>query len=123
MLMRLDKFLTHTGTLSRADAAKAAKAGRISVDGRVIKDRSLKIDPDKQSVALDGATIEYRQFTWIMMNKPDGVVSATEDGRDKTVVDLLPDKLRGMGLFPCGIEFNSLKYFFFSRKYLNTMFF
>lgn len=102
MLMRLDKFLTHTGALSRTDAAKAAKAGRITVDGRVEKDRAVKIDPDKQCVALDGAEIVYRRYTWIMMNKPTGVVSATEDGRDKTVVDLLPDSLRALGLFPCG---------------------
>ena len=102
MLMRLDKFLTHTGTLSRTEAAKAAKNGRITVDGRPVRDTSVKIDPDKCVVAFDGEDIVYRQFTWIMMNKPAGVVSATEDGRDRTVVDLLPEQLQGLGLFPCG---------------------
>ena len=102
MLMRLDKFLTHTGTLTRTEAAKAAKAGRITVDGRFVKDTSTKIDPDTCTVALDGEAIVYRQFTWIMMNKPEGVVSATEDGRDRTVIDLLPEQLQGLGLFPCG---------------------
>ncbi len=102
MLMRLDKFLTHTGTLSRTEAAKAAKNGRITVDGRPVRDTSLKIDPDKCVVALDGEDIVYRQYTWIMMNKPAGVVSATEDGRDRTVIDLLPEQLQGLGLFPCG---------------------
>ena len=102
MLMRLDKFLTHTGTLSRTEAAKAAKSGRITVDGRPVRDTSVKIDPDKCVVAFDGEDIVYRQYTWIMMNKPAGVVSATEDGRDRTVIDLLPEQLQGLGLFPCG---------------------
>lgn len=102
VLMRLDKFLTHTGTLTRSEAAKAAKAGRITVDGKPVRDTSVKIDPDKCAVSLDGEDIIYREYTWIMMNKPEGVVSATEDGRDRTVIDLLPDQLQGLGLFPCG---------------------
>ena len=102
MLMRLDKFLTHTATLSRTEAAKAARAGRLTVDGRPVRDCAVKIDPDAVTVALDGETVVYRRFTWIMMNKPAGVVSATEDGRDRTVVDLLPEKQRSLGLFPCG---------------------
>ncbi|MBQ9115386.1 MAG: rRNA pseudouridine synthase [Clostridia bacterium] len=100
--MRLDKFLTHTGTLSRTEASKAARAGRLAIDGKPIRDCSVKIDPDKCSVTLDGSPIVYRQYTWIMMNKPSGVVSATEDGRDRTVIDLLPEQLQGLGLFPCG---------------------
>lgn len=102
MLMRLDKFLTHTGTLSRTEAAKAAKAGRITVDGKNVRDTAMKIDPDKCVICLDGEAIVYRRYTWIMMNKPAGVVSATEDGRDRTVIDLLPEQLQGLGLFPCG---------------------
>ncbi|MBQ9116861.1 MAG: rRNA pseudouridine synthase [Clostridia bacterium] len=100
--MRLDKFLTHTGTLSRTEAAKAAKCGRITVDGKQVRDTATKIDPDKCAVAVDGIDIIYREHIWIMMNKPAGVVSATEDGRDRTVIDLLPEQLQGMGLFPCG---------------------
>lgn len=100
--MRLDKFLTHTATLTRSEAAKAAKQGRITVDGKVARDTSFKIDPDISEIKLDGISIMYRRYTWIMMNKPEGVVSATEDGRDKTVIDLLPDQLRSLSLFPCG---------------------
>ena len=102
MMMRLDKFLTHTGTLSRTEAAKAAKCGRVTVDGKSARDTAMKIDPEKCSVALDGEIIVYRKFVWVMMNKPAGVVSATEDGRDRTVIDLLPAQLQGLGLFPCG---------------------
>lgn len=102
MNMRLDKFLTHTGALSRSEAAKAAKRGRIAVDGVAVRDCSVKLDPEKCVVTVDGARIVYRRFTWIMMNKPEGVVSATEDGRDKTVIDLLPEEFKGRGLFPCG---------------------
>lgn len=102
MKLRLDRFLTHTGALSRSEAARAAKRGRITVGGAVIRDCSVKIDPELDTVTLDGAVIAYRRFTWIMMNKPAGVVSATEDGRERTVIDLLPEELRGRGLFPCG---------------------
>ncbi|MBR2460570.1 MAG: rRNA pseudouridine synthase [Clostridia bacterium] len=102
MLMRLDKFLTHAGALTRTEASKAARAGRITVDGKSVRDCSVKIDPRQCSVAVDGEIVVYRQYTWIMMNKPSGVVSATEDGRDKTVVDLLPEQLQSLGLFPCG---------------------
>lgn len=102
MKLRLDRFLTHTGALSRSEAARAAKRGRIAVDGKLVGDCSFKLDPDVSVVMLDGVKIVYRRFTWIMMNKPSGVVSATEDGRDRTVIDLLPEELRGQGLFPCG---------------------
>lgn len=100
--MRLDKFLTETGTLSRSESKKAAGKGRITVNGTAVSDTSLHIDPEKDTVALDGATVVYRKFTYIMLNKPDGVVSATEDGNTETVLDLLPDSLQKIGLFPCG---------------------
>lgn len=100
--MRLDKFMTHTSTLSRSESAKAARQGRITVDGVACKDISYKINPQTSIVALDGKIIEYKKYCWIMLNKPAGVVSATEDGNDKTVIDLLPENLRSKGLFPCG---------------------
>lgn len=100
--MRLDKFLTETGTLSRSESKKAAKSGKIAVNGVTVSDTSLHIDPEKDTVSLNGETIIYRKFTYIMLNKPDGIVSATEDGNEKTVLDLLPDDLQKIGLFPCG---------------------
>lgn len=100
--MRLDKFLVSTGKLSRSEAGRAARGGKIVVNGTIEKHADRQIDPDVDVVVLGGETINYRKFTYILLNKPDGVVSATEDGRDKTVLDLLPDELQRIGLFPCG---------------------
>ena len=100
--MRLDKYLVSTGKLSRTEAGRAARSGRISVNGTVEKHADRQIDPDVDTVTLDGEAIVYRAYTYLLLNKPEGVVSATEDGRDKTVLDLLPDELQRIGLFPCG---------------------
>ena len=100
--MRLDKFLSVTGTASRKDSARAVRAGAVTVNGTGVKKADINIDPDKDVVVFYGSTVVYRKHTYIMMNKPVGVVSATEDGREKTVLDLLPDELRRLELFPCG---------------------
>ena len=100
--MRLDKFISSTGLLSRSECAKAAKVGRIAVNGAVVKSTSLQIDPGADRVTLDGAPLRYEEFVYVMLNKPDGYVSATEDGRDPTVLDLLPAELQKRALFPCG---------------------
>ena len=100
--MRLDKFMVSTGKLSRSEAGRAARAGRIAVNGVAIKKADIAVDPDTDIIALDGGALTYRRYTYILLNKPDGYVSATEDGRDPTVVTLLPDELQRIGLFPCG---------------------
>ena len=100
--MRLDKFMVSTGKLSRSEAGRAARAGRIAVNGVAVKKADSAVDPDTDIIALDGEVLTYRRYTYILLNKPDGYVSATEDGRDPTVVTLLPDELQRIGLFPCG---------------------
>ena len=100
--MRLDKFLSETGTASRSESRKAARAGGISVNGAFIYDTAVHIDPEKDEVSYMGNRIVYRKYIYLMLNKPEGVVSATDDGTERTVLDLLPDKYRKMGLFPCG---------------------
>ncbi len=100
--MRLDKYLVSTGKLSRTEAGRAARGGRITVNGTVEKHADRQIDPDTDAVTLDGEAIVYRAYTYLLLNKPEGVVSATEDGRERTVLDLLPDELQRIGLFPCG---------------------
>lgn len=100
--MRLDKFLTSAGYLSRSECAKAAKQGRITVNGKIITDSSAKIDEKNDTVNLDGENIVYREHTYIMLNKPDGYISATDDPRQMTVLELLPERLCRIGLFPCG---------------------
>ncbi len=100
--MRLDKFLTETGTASRSESKKAAKSGGITVNGIVCRDTAQHIDPEKDTVVYMGTAVAYQKFIYIMLNKPAGVLSATEDGEGKTVLDLVPEKYRKMGLFPCG---------------------
>ncbi len=103
-MMRLDKYLSLTGTATRSEAARAVRAGEVLVDGIPARKADLSIDPDTVRVVFRGTPVVYRQYTYILMNKPDGVVSATEDGRERTVLDLLSDDLRRIrpALFPCG---------------------
>ena len=100
--MRIDKFLSNMGIATRTESSKASRQGGILVNGVVVKKADIHIDPEKDVVTYLGRRIEYRKYTYILMNKPDGVVSATEDGRDKTVIDLLPEELQKLNLFPCG---------------------
>ncbi len=100
--MRLDKFLSNMGIASRSEAARAARGGLVYVNFVPCRDVSRHIDPEKDVVCFNGKQITYEKFRYILLNKPDGVVSATEDGRDKTVLDLLPAELRRFELFPCG---------------------
>lgn len=100
--MRLDKFLSITGTASRSESAKASRRGEILVNGVAVRSTSVQIAPEVDAVVYCGEAVIYREFTYIMLNKPEGYVSATEDGRDKTVLELLPEKLQRLNLFPCG---------------------
>lgn len=90
------------GIASRTESSKAARQGGILVNGVAVKKADVHIDPEKDIITYCGRKIEYRKYTYILMNKPDGVVSATEDGHDKTVIDLLPEELQKLNLFPCG---------------------
>ena len=100
--MRIDKFLSECGLASRKEAAKAAKGGNITVNGAVVKDTSRHIDPETDAVTFLGRAVEYRRFVYILLNKPEGYVSATEDKQHPFVTELLPEEYRKMGLFPVG---------------------
>ena len=102
MCVRLDKFLSETGTLTRSESGRAVRAGKVLVNGKAVKSASVQIDPERDEITFAGERIAYRRFTYILLNKPDGYVSATEDGREKTVLELLPEKLQKLDLFPCG---------------------
>ena len=101
-IIRLDKFLSVTGTLSRSESKKAVRKGRVAVNGRTASSSDLEVLPESDKITLDAKEIIYRRFTYVMLNKPEGYVSATNDSRDKTVLDLLPEELRRFDLFPCG---------------------
>lgn len=100
--MRIDKFFSSQKILSRKECGEALKKGLISVNGSIVKKGDFKIDEEKDEIALDGKVIGYKKYAYILVNKPFGIVSATEDARDKTVIDLLPNDLRKLDLFPCG---------------------
>ena len=99
---RLDKILASQGTLSRRDVKEIMKKGRVSVNGTVVKDSSIKVDIYKDEVCLDGEKIALKKHIYIMMNKPQGVVSASEGEKEETVVDLVPNEFYRKGLFPAG---------------------
>ena len=100
--MRLDKMISSTGLASRSQISSAVRAGKVLVDGVVAKKADMQVDPDKVSVTYCGTPVCYRKYTYVMLNKPEGYVSATEDGRLPTVIELLPEELQKIGLFPCG---------------------
>ena len=100
--MRLDKFLVTTGCCTRSVAKKQVRAGAVTVNGIVPTSSDVAVDPEKDSIVYCGKVVKYRKYTYVMLNKPEGVVSATNDGKDKTVIDLLPTDVRTRGMFPCG---------------------
>ena len=100
--MRLDKYITSTGILTRSQCKLELKKGLIKVNNEIIKDPSLQIDENNDKVSYKNTLIQYKKYYYIMMNKPKGYISSTEDFKQKTVLDLLPDNLKRLGLFPCG---------------------
>ena len=100
--MRLDKLLTELGKSSRSEGGKLIRSGKVTVNGEIIKKPDYKIDPENDEVSLFGEILTYKKYTYIMLNKPDGYVSATDDEKEKTVLDLVSDEDRRKGLFPCG---------------------
>ncbi len=98
---RLDKRLVGTGNWSRKEAKEMAKAGRVTVNGQVVRQSDVKVN-DSDLIAVDGTPIEAAGPVYIMLHKPDGLVSATEDAREKTVLSLLPERYQKLGLFPAG---------------------
>ena len=101
-LQRLDKLIASTGKYSRREVKLLIKEGCVLVDGLPARNAEDKVDPSVQTVELDGEDIGYREFTYIMLYKPAGVLTATEDKRQKTVMDLLPTQLRRLDLSPVG---------------------
>ena len=99
---RLDKFLCDSGAGTRSQVKLLLKAGRVTVDGKVEKDNGKKIDPSKQVIALDGEILGGKRRVVIMLNKPAGYVTATEDPVEKTVMELLPTEWKHLDLKPVG---------------------
>ena len=99
---RLDKIIASTGRWSRREVKNLTRQGRVLVDGIPARSAEEKADPETVEITVNGEVLAYRRFTWIMLNKPAGYLSATEDGKGATVLDLLPPELQKQGLFPVG---------------------
>jgi len=99
---RLDKFLCDSGAGTRSQVKMILKAGRVTVDGKVEKDNGKKIDPARQVVTLDGEILSGKRRAVVMLNKPAGFVTATEDPVERTVMELLPDNMKHLDLKPVG---------------------
>ena len=100
--MRLDKFLVACAVGSRTEVKNFLKAGRVTVNGKKEKSAKLQIDEETDEICFDGQKLDYEEFVYYMMNKPKGVISATEDPNHKTVLDLLDDYARAKEVFPVG---------------------
>ena len=99
---RLDKFLCDSGVGTRSQVKVILKAGRVQVDGKVEKDNSRKVDPNTQTITLDGEPLGGKRRVVVMLNKPAGFVTATEDKNDRTVMELLPEEMKHLELKPVG---------------------
>lgn len=102
MLTRLDKILSQSGKLSRKEAGRAIKEGRVSVNGAQATDAGRKIEREGAVILLDGEEVCAEEYRYFVMNKPGGLLSATENERDKTVLDIMSAEERRLGLFPAG---------------------
>ena len=100
--MRLDKYLVACAVGSRTEVKNFLKAGRVMVNGKKEKSAKLQINEERDEIRFDGQVLEYEEFVYYMMNKPQGVISATEDSKHRTVLDLLDDIARTKEVFPVG---------------------
>lgn len=99
---RIDKIIASQGIYSRSDVKSLISKKRVAVDGEIIKSSSVKADPEKNVITIDGRPLTIKKFVYIMLNKPQGYVSATEDREHQTVLELMPEEYAGRNLFPAG---------------------
>lgn len=101
-LKRLDKLLADMGIASRSELKQIIKSGRVTVNGLAVTVPETKLDSETAVIAIDGKSLNVQKFRYYMMDKPAGVLSVTEDRKQPTVLDLLPEAQQRMGLFPVG---------------------
>ncbi|NMB33958.1 MAG: rRNA pseudouridine synthase [Clostridium sp.] len=99
---RVDKVLSNLGIGTRKEVKRLVRDGAVKVDGVIISDSGLHIDPKDSLIEVSGELLKYQEFVYLMLNKPQGVISATYDGKHKTVIDIIPKKYKSFGLFPVG---------------------
>ena len=101
-MIRLDKYLSDAAPYSRKEIKLLVKRKAVTVNGIAAKAPDMKVDENKDLIAVSGETVSYRKFIYLMLNKPQGYLSATEDDRDPVVVDLVPEELKHFAPFPVG---------------------
>jgi 16S rRNA pseudouridine516 synthase len=99
---RIDKILSNMGYGSRKEVKELIRAGSVEIDGAVVKDSGQQVETEFQEIKVNGSRLFYKDTIYILMNKPQGVISATEDSRERTVVDLLSDEFKAFSPFPVG---------------------
>ena len=99
---RIDKIIASQGKYSRSDVKSLISKKRVTVDGEVVKSSSIKVDPAKSVIAVNGVELSVKKFVYLMLNKPKGYVSATEDREHETVLALVPEEYAGRDIFPAG---------------------
>ncbi|TYQ16409.1 UNVERIFIED_CONTAM: 16S rRNA pseudouridine516 synthase [Acetivibrio alkalicellulosi] len=99
---RIDKLLSNSGFGTRKEIKQLIKNGALKVNGNIVKDSGMHVDPERSMIEVAGEIFKYRKYIYLMMNKPQGVISSTDDKKHATVVDILPDCYKCFNLFPVG---------------------
>lgn len=102
MVQRLDKIISNSGMLSRKDTAKIIRKGAVAINDKIVTEPSFKVDPHTDKITVNNKPFTYKQHYHIMLNKPQGYITATEDFKDKTVLDLIGDEIPKKRLCPAG---------------------
>ena len=100
--MRLDRMISECGLASRTETGRACRAGSVTVNGVPVRRADVQVQPETDCVVFCGREVRWRKFVYLLLNKPHGYVSATEDGDAPCVTELVPEVYRRMGIFPCG---------------------
>ena len=101
-MMRLDRLIAESGVLSRSQAGKAVREGRVTVNGIIVKRPEQKVLESSDVISLDGAVLGYQAKHYYLMDKPTGVITAARDPKQKTVLELFPQEVQNQGIFPVG---------------------
>ena len=101
-MQRLDKLLSEAGVASRRELKAIIRAGRVQVNGKTVRDPEQKVDETADEIMLDGAVVGKKRMVLLMLHKPAGYVTSTDDPRDQTVMELIPEEYRRLGVVPIG---------------------
>lgn len=99
---RIDKLISSQSMMTRSEASKLIRSGSVTINGTVIKSASFKADPESDIISVGGERFIHKKHIYIMMNKPAGIVSASRDPKEKTVIDIIPEEMKRPDLFPAG---------------------